>query len=106
MKNRSLHPYARVSIVPLLLLLPALAAGCATEVDDAEVVGSEAAPVDEGVLENALLHESQFAQAGYELEGRAWLSPEISLSFYVDAEQNHVFSTLMRAGADVKPDQM
>lgn len=106
MTRRVTNRCVRYSIFPLLLI-PALITGCsgAGDLDEAEAVATEGAPVDQAVLDNALLNESQFADGGYELEGRAWMNPEVAVSFYLDEEQNRIVSVLARAGADLVPEQ-
>jgi hypothetical protein len=85
--------------VLLTLLVVACAAG--SESDGAAPAASQAEPLDRNVLDNALLNESQFGEGGYTLEGRAWLAPDVGLSFYLDDTEHRFFSLLMRGGADV-----
>lgn len=107
MKSRTIKACVRLSLLATLALLPAAITGCsgAGEFEDPESVSDEAGPLDQSVLENALLNESQFESGGYELEGRAWLARDVALSFYVDADQNHMVSLLVRAGADAEPER-
>lgn len=106
MKARMKHWCVRLSI-PALLLAPEMMGGCAsTDGNGGEpATAGEAASVDQSVLDNALLNESEFAANGYELEGRAWLARDVGLSFYVNQDGNHLFSLLMRGGADVDSTQ-
>lgn len=92
----------RFSLAGALLSLPALSVGCSAEVgeDGADSGATDAELLELSVLDNALLNEGQFAEAGFVLEGRAWVAPDVGLSFYVDQQQNRIYSLLMRGGTD------
>jgi hypothetical protein len=94
-----------VGAAALALLVPVFVAGCsdAGETNDPDTIVSEASGLDQNVLDNALLNEGQFADAGYALEGRAWVTPDVSLSFYVDQEHSRMVTWLMRAGVELDP---
>lgn len=104
MKKGRMDSFVRRSSVLGALLLPAMASACAADSQDgaSEPSVGQAESVDRSVLDNALLNETQFAEAGYTLEGRAWLAPDVGLSFYVDDAQHRIFSLLMRGGAEVE----
>ena len=105
MKTRSIRSSVRFATIALFL--PSLLGGCgdAGELGDPEAVAGESSPINQAVLENALLNEGQFAEGGYALEGRAWIAPELSLSFYVGQDQTRIVSWLMRAGVELEPSE-
>lgn len=91
----------RWSLLPLLGVLSGCSGGDAGTAPESSTSAAQA--LDQAVLDNALLNEGQFAASGYELEGRAWVAPDVGLSFYVDHDGERVVSLLMRGGAETDP---
>jgi hypothetical protein len=103
MNHRSFSVSRRFSGVACAVLLSGVAVACGAgsdaEAPQGAVTGRQ--PIEQSVLDNALLNESELAEIGFELEGRAWLAADVGLSFYVDQDENRIFSLIMRGGADV-----